>query len=122
MTNQVSVARSFRDLRVWQVGKQLVLELYAVTRAFPIDERFGLAAQIRRAAVSVPSNIAEGYNRGHRKDYRRYLSIALGSCGELEKQFEIACELGYVAPEQQRSLSEVLDHEARMLRTLIRRL
>lgn len=122
MTNQVSVARSFRDLRVWQVGKQLVLELYAVTRAFPIDERFGLAAQIRRAAVSVPSNIAEGYNRGHRKDYRRYLSIALGSCGELETQFEIACELGYVAPEQQRSLSEVLDHEARMLRTLIRRL
>ena len=86
----------FRDLRVWQRGMDVVEAVYRASARFPKSEVFGLAAQIRRAAVSVPSNIAEGHARSSTKDYLHHISIALGSLGEVETQLEIAVRLGYM--------------------------
>ena len=88
---------SFRDLRVWQVGMDLVQHVYQLTAGFPPSESYGLVAQIRRAAVSIPSNIAEGHGRQHRRDYAQFLSMAQGSLAELETQLEIAHRLSYVS-------------------------
>jgi len=87
--------RSYRDLLVWQRGISLVKDIYALTRGFPDDERFGLASQMRRAAVSVPSNIAEGHARQHRKEFRQFPHVTLGSLAELDTQLTLAGELGY---------------------------
>src|SRR5688572_10684681 len=81
---------SFRDLVVWQKAMDLVEEVYAVTRAFPTDERYGLTAQIRRCAVSIPSNIAEGYGRHTTKDTQHFLAQARGSILELQTQLILA--------------------------------
>lgn len=112
-------ARHFKDLKVWCLGKELVLEIYRLTSSFPVEERFGLASQMRRAAVSIPSNIAEGFNRFHGKDYRRFLLMALGSCAELETQFEIGVELELIDKSDKAKLLDMIDHESRMLRKLI---
>jgi four helix bundle protein len=90
---------SFRDLRVWQMAMDLVEETYGLTGAFPAHERYGLTSQMRRAAVSIPSNIAEGYARRHRGEYVQHLAISEGSLAELETQFEIASRLGYISSE-----------------------
>src|SRR5688572_31377061 len=87
---------SFRDLKVWHRSMDLVERIYEVTAAFPKDERFGLTAQIRRAAVSVPSNIGEGSRRKRRKAFLNHLDIALGSQGEVEVQLEIAQRLRFL--------------------------
>ncbi|MDE2079698.1 MAG: four helix bundle protein [Patescibacteria group bacterium] len=89
--------RSYRDLIVWQKSKAFVKNAYVITASFPPGERFGLASQMRRAAVSIPSNIAEGRGRSTRKDFVSFLRIALGSVYELETQFEIAKDLGFVS-------------------------
>lgn len=89
---------SFRDLRVWQAAMDLVESIYHLTRAFPKHEMYGLASQIQRAAVSVPSNIAEGHTRESSKEYLQHLSIAQASLAELETQLEIARRLNYVSP------------------------
>ncbi len=81
--------RSFRDLVVWQKAMVLVEHVYGFSKLFPSDERYGLTAQIRRAAVSVPSNIAEGYGRHSTSDYIRFLQISLGSLNELQTQLEL---------------------------------
>ena len=88
---------SYRELTVWRDGIALVKACYLVTRAFPKDELFGLTSQIRRSAVSVPANIAEGYGRGTRKDYVRHLMIAQGSLKELETHLIIAVEVGHTS-------------------------
>ncbi|MDH4152843.1 MAG: four helix bundle protein [Nitrospira sp.] len=72
----------FRDLKVWQLGKEIVLDVYTIRKQFPREEVYGLMAQMRRAAVSIPSNVAEGFNRIHNKEYRQFLYVALGSCAE----------------------------------------
>ena len=87
---------AFRDLKVWHRSMDLVERIYEVTAAFPKDERFGLTAQIRRAAVSVPSNIGEGSRRKKRKAFLNHLDIALGSQGEVEVQLEIAQRLRFL--------------------------
>jgi four helix bundle protein len=89
---------SFRDLTVWQRGMQLVEDVYDLSRSLPSDERFGLAMQMRRSAISIPSNLAEGFRRWRRQAYCNHVSIALGSQGELETQIEIAVRLKYVTP------------------------
>jgi four helix bundle protein len=90
-----SAIRSYRDLRVWQRATNLVEDIYRLTKAFPADERYGLVAQLRRAAISVASNIAEGHTRS-RADYRRFLEIAAGSLTEVETQLHISVRLGFV--------------------------
>jgi len=89
--------KSHRDLDVWKRSTALVQEVYSLTRTFPPEEIYGLASQMRRAAVSVPSNIAEGAARDSEKDFLRFLSISLGSLAELETQLLIADNLGYTS-------------------------
>ncbi|MDI9859807.1 four helix bundle protein [Flectobacillus roseus] len=88
--------KSFRDLLIWQKSMNLVTDIYLVTRNFPQAEMFGLTSQLRRASISIPSNIAEGYGRNTSKDYLRYLQIALGSLYEMQTQLEIASNLHFL--------------------------
>jgi len=97
--------RSFRDLRVWKAAMDLVEKIYRLTQAFPRQEIYGLTSQIQRAAVSIPSNIAEGHTREHLNEYLHHLSIAQGSLAEVETQREIAARLKYISTRQ---LSETL--------------
>lgn len=99
---------------------EIVRKIYEMTELFPRREEYGLAGQMRRAAVSIPSNIAEGFNRRHNKEYRQLLYVALGSCAELETQCEIACALGYVEEITKETLLELIQHESKMLTNLIR--
>lgn len=114
--------KSYKDLKVWQKSFELCKKIYRVSRGFPADERFGLVAQVRRAAVSVPSNIAEGHSRDTTRDYVRFLWLARGSLGEIETQLMLARDLQFVRPEEVDSVLSSLDEVGRMLRGLIRSL
>ena len=108
----------FRELKVWQKSHALVLNLYQLTKRFPADERFGLTSQLRRAAVSVPTNIAEGTKRLGKQDYARFLNIAEGSLSETEYLLTLSCDLGYLQKQgTAKPLSEVSEI-ARMLYAL----
>ena len=109
----------YRDLKVWKLGVEISLEVYRLTKDFPKDELYGLTSQIRRAAVSVPSNIAEGHARKSQKDFARFLNIAKGSLAELETQLIIASELGYLQQPQFDSLLKLADQESRMISGLL---
>jgi four helix bundle protein len=87
--------RNYRDLSVWQLGMDIAVRVYEATRDFPSDEKFGLTSQLRRAAASVPANIAEGHARSTTKDYLRYVSIAIGSLAETATFIELAGRLGF---------------------------
>ncbi len=89
----------FRDLRVWQQGMDLVEQVYRISQDFPRSELYGLTSQLRRAAVSVPANIAEGHNREHIKEYLHHLSVAQGPLAEVQTELEIAARLNYVPSE-----------------------
>ena len=110
--------RDHRDLRVWQVAMDLAVETYRVADRLPARERFGLAAQIRRSAVSVVANIAEGNGRLLRGEYLHFLSIARGSLKELETHLALAERLGYVTVEQLAPSFELCDFVSRMLTRL----
>lgn len=114
--------RNFRELDVWKLGKEIVLDVYRVTREFPKEELYGLVSQMHRAAVSIPSNVAEGFNRRHNREYCQLLYVDLGSCAELETQVEIAHDLKFLGANDRNSLLEKIDHESRMLRNLTKRL
>ena len=88
--------KSFKDLIVWQKAYRLVLEVYKITKAFPRSEIYGLTQQMRRAAISMPSNIAEGYGRKHKAEYQQFLSIAYASLLELETQYWLSLDLNYI--------------------------
>jgi four helix bundle protein len=107
--------RSFRDLRVWQVSMDLVEGVYRLTEVFPKHEAYGLTSQMQRASISVPSNIAEGHTREHRKEYLHHLSIAQASLAELETYFEIARRLEYCSSQQ---LAQLLEQVASLGRQL----
>ena len=109
--------RSCRELVVWQKAVDLVVEIYGITRAFPKSELYGLASQMQRAAVSVPSNIAEGQALKQTRAYLRHLSIASGSLAELETQLEIASRLGYLTAEYE-VVFEQANEVGRMLSAL----
>ena len=81
--------RNFKDLDIWKLAKEIVLDIYKETNNFPKTEVFALSSQIRRASISIPSNIAEGFNRYYNKEYKQFLYISLGSCAEIETQIEI---------------------------------
>ena len=113
---------SYRDLAAWPLAMETVIEIYRLTRAFPAEERFGLIAQLRRAAVSIPSNIAEGHGRIGATELRRFVSIARGSVAEVETQLALAVALNFVATGDIASLSSRLDELSRVLFGLYRRL
>jgi four helix bundle protein len=96
---------SFRDLRVWQISMDFVEIIYRHTRQFPKHEVYGLTSQIQRAAVSIPSNIAEGHTREHLKEYLHHISMSQASLAELETQLEIATRLEYISKEDCADLS-----------------
>lgn len=114
--------QSFRDLEVWEKAIQLVKEIYLVTKGFPKEEIYGLTSQLRRAAVSIASNIAEGKARQTKKEYIQFLYVALGSAAELETQIVISKELDYMDNKVKNVLLEKSDHVSRMLRNLIKSL
>jgi len=113
---------TYRQLDIWKKGIELVKDVYRVTNSFPKEELYGLTNQMKRAAVSIPSNIAEGFRRQHNNEFRQFLHITLGSCAELETQVTIAKELGYIGEQIESELLEKSDHLCRMTRNLIKKL
>ena len=114
--------KGYKDLLVWQRSMDLVEKVYFLTAQLPSSEQFGLTSQMRRAAVSVPSNIAERYGRQATGEYRHHLSIARGSVLELETQALLASRLKYLEPADAKSLLKEIDEISRMLATLVSRL
>lgn len=114
----MSIVRTFRDLVAWQKSMDLARAAYGVTARMPTEERFGLTNQMRRAAVSVPSNIAEGFGRQSRQDYIKFLRTARGSLMELDTQHELATSMKLIA--QDRRMVDLLAEVDRVLQGLIR--
>ena len=114
--------RSYEDLRVWRLGVDLAGAVFEATKPFPHDERFGLTSQLRRAAVSIPSNIAEGWGRGSRADYRRFVLHARGSLYEIETQLLLAQRFGYLSAETADALRRDTQALSRQLHSLVRAL
>src|SRR5216684_7843412 len=113
------MSASYRDLRVWQQAMELVVSVYADTRGFPNDELYGLTSQMRRAAVSIPSNIAEGKGRSTDRDRALFFCHARGSLLELETQIQIAQRLQYLTPPRADNLIRASNELGRMLNSLI---
>jgi four helix bundle protein len=111
--------RSHKDLDVWKKAVCLVVDLYKLTKRFPNDERFGLTAQIRRAASSVPANIAEGWGRGSTTEYIHFLKIARGSLTELETHLIVSGELGYINQAESVRFETSISDVGKMLNRLI---
>ncbi len=118
----ISSVKSYRDLIAWKKAMKLVLEIYRATKAFPQVETYGLISQLRRAAIAVPSRIAEGHERISTGDYRQFLGHALGSVMEIETQILIAEELKYLNKEQSASLLERTAEVGKILNGLLRSL
>jgi four helix bundle protein len=114
--------KHYKELQVWQKSYQSCLEIYKATREFPGEEKYGLTSQMRRSAVSVPSNIAEGYGRKTTLDYLRSLYIAYGSNCELETQLLLSGDLGYIEDERLGGLKSDISEVERMLKALIKSL
>lgn len=110
---------NYRDLKVWQKAMDLVEKVYQLTNDMPESEKFGLTSQIRRASVSIPSNIAEGYGRANRGDYRRHLMIANGSLKELETQLILLNRLKYVTQLQSKPIWKLSQEVGKMLYKMI---
>ncbi len=111
--------QSYKDLIVYQKGYKLAVEIYKATKGFPKEEIYGLVSQMRRSAVSVPCNIAEGYRRGHRKEYIQFLHMAHGSCGELETLLSLSFDLGLLDKESFEKLYPMQEEVSRLLYGLI---
>jgi len=114
--------RDFKELKVWQKAHHFVLDVYQQSRSFPSDERFGLTAHLRKSAISVPSNIAEGCGRESERELARFLSVAAGSASESEYQLLLARDLGYLQHDAHRQLDEQVTEIRRMLYSFIQKL
>lgn len=114
--------KHYRELQVWQKAMSLTKAVYVASSTFPKDELYGLVSQMRRCAVSAPSNIAEGHNRDSLKDYLRFLSMAQGSLAELETQISLACMMSYIDTTKEAELLQQADEVGKMLRGLQMRL
>lgn len=114
--------QTFKDLIVWQHGHQLVLDIYRLTNSFPKSEMFSLVDQMRRAVVSITSNIAEGFGRRGNKEKIQFLHLSLGSCYELSNQINIAHDLGYLSKEDNERLEQRIGNVSRLLNGFIRSL
>ena len=111
--------RSYRDLVVYRVACELKVRIYRVTIGFPTQERFGLVSQMRRAAFSVSSNIAEGYRRKTRNEYMQFLTIAHGSCSELDDHLRLSYDAGFIRKEEYRELHTLATRTSKLLTRLI---
>jgi len=114
--------KTFRDLDIWNKGILLVEKIYELTESFPSQEKFGLCSQIRRAAVSVPSNVAEGFRRRHKKEFQQFLNISMGSLAEIETQLVISSKLNYISEVEAEDMYEIIDHICRMIVNLMKKL
>ena len=114
--------KTYKDLRVWQKSIDLCLQIYEATKSFPESEKFGLISQMRRAAISIPSNIAEGSKRGTDKSNKNFLHVSFGSGAELETQLVIAERLGYTKANEIASINDNLANIMKMLSGLIKHL
>lgn len=114
--------KSYRDLNVWRISRELVKLVYELTSNFPRNEQCGLTDQLRRTAVSVPSNIAEGQRRSTRADFRRFVSIALGSTAEIETQILLAIDLNMIKEKDVLHIQQKIDDVAKMLFSLYKKL
>lgn len=114
--------QDFRNLQVWQLSHELTLEIYRQTKTFPVDERYGLTSQLRRAAVSIESNLAEGCGRGSDPDFARFVQVALGSAAEVDCQLLIARDLEYLPGNTYDQLQSELQKAKKMLNSLLRTL
>jgi four helix bundle protein len=115
-------ARGFRTLKAWQKGYELTREVYRLTKKFPKEELYGLTSQLQRAAVSIPANIAEGYERNHRKEYLQFLYIAKGSLGEVETYLLLSKDLVYISGGEFSSINEMREDASRLVKGLIKSL
>jgi len=118
MVGEIFVGQSYRELVVWQKAMELVSGVYKITTDFPKHEVYGLMSQMRRAAVSIPSNIAEGQARHSQKEFMHFLAIARGSLAELETQFFVAHDLGYTAGIRDTEFLELTSHVGCLLNNL----
>ena len=114
--------KNFRDLHVWQKAHQATLDVYRLTQQFPDTERFGITSQLRRSCSSVGANIAEGCGRGSDNDFRRFLTIAMGSASESEYHVLLAHDLGFLASRNYQEITSKLQEVKKMLASLIRKL
>ena len=105
----------FKDLEIWKQSRVMCTDIYNITSSFPDAEKFGLTNQLRRAAVSIPSNIAEGASRSSGKDFSRFLEIAIGSAYEVETQLLISSDLGFIKEENLKEITIKLDSIIRMI-------
>lgn len=117
----MSEIKSFKDLKIWQLGMDIVADVYELTKQFPSEEMYGLTNQVRRAAVSIPANIAEGFRRYHPKEHKQFLAIARGSAAELETELLIARRLGYISEDGLEMLSSKLESLGRMVTAILRK-
>jgi four helix bundle protein len=113
---------SYKDLTAWRKSMALAGECYRLTGGFPVAERYGLSAQMRRAAVSIPSNLAEGHNRRSRNAFANHVGIALGSQAELETQLMLAVSLGFATEDNAKPVLEHASEVGRLLHGLVRSL
>jgi four helix bundle protein len=120
MEEKIIRSRSYKDLEVWKLSIELVKEIYRITEKFPPSEIYGLTNQMRRAAVSIPSNIAEGQERNSAKEFRQFLAIALGSVAEIETQLIIAKEIHYLTEAEVEPFVAIIDRLRKMTRGLIK--
>ena len=114
--------KSYKDLQIWRKGIKLVEDVYAATSTFPKEETYGLTSQSRRSAVSIPSNISEGFARLHNKEYRQFLYVSPGSCAELTTQVIIASRLKYIGSTEAEILLHNIDEISKMTMGLIKKL
>ena len=114
--------KNFRDLKVWEKSHQLTLEVYRGTKQFPQSELYGLTSQIRRAAASIPANLAEGCGRGCDADFGRFIQMAAGSASELEYHLLLARDLGYIETHAYTQMETAVVEVKRMLTSLIQKL
>lgn len=114
--------QSYKDLIVWQKSKKLATDIYDITASFPKEEQYGLVSQIRRAAVSIPANIAEGRGRNTRKDFAHFLHIALGSCAELETELAISKDLKFGTITKYQEAEDLIIEVRKMLLVMTQKL
>jgi four helix bundle protein len=116
------VIATFRDLKVWHKAHGLVLDIYRITKTFPVEEKYGLVSQIRRSATSIPTNIVEGFNRKSKKDYAHFINIANGSLEETKYHILLSRDLGYLAENDFNAMGNGCDEIGKMLYGFYQRL